>query len=78
MTVKQNLTIQLDRETLRKARVLAAKRGTSVSRLVASQIQESVQAEEAYETARRAALELLEKGLHMGGERPNREALHER
>jgi hypothetical protein len=68
----------LDTETIRKAKVLAAKRGTSVSGLVAAQIRESVQAEDAYESARRTALDLLEKGFHLGGGRPNRDGLHER
>ena len=78
MTVKQNLTIQLDRETIKKAKVLAARRGTSVSGLVAAQIRETVQAEDAYESARRTALDLLEKGLHLGGGRLGRDELHER
>ena len=78
MASKQNLTIQLDRETIRKAKVLAAKRGTSIGALVAAQIEESVQAEDAYESARRHALELLERGFHLGGGRPDRDALHER
>jgi hypothetical protein len=55
---KQNLTVQLDTVTIRKG-VLAAKRGTSVNAMVAAQIQESVEAEEAFEAARRAALEWL-------------------
>jgi hypothetical protein len=75
---KQNLTIQLDRETIRKAKVLAAKRGTSIGALVAAQIEESVQAEDAYESARRHALELLDRGFHLGGGRPDRDDLHER
>ena len=78
MSVKQNLTLQLDRETIRKAKILAAKRGTSVSGFIASQIRESVQADDAYESARRTALELLEQGFHLGGGRVNREGLHER
>ena len=78
MALKQNLTIQLDRETIRKAKILAARRGTSVGALVAAQIQESVQAEDAYETSRRHALELLDRGFHLGGGRQNRDALHER
>lgn len=78
MQTRQNLTVQLDRETIRKAKVLAAKQGTSVSGFIAAQIQASVQAEDAYETARRSALELLERGFHLGGGRMNRDALHER
>jgi predicted transcriptional regulator len=75
---KQKLTIQLDRETIRKAKVLAAKRGISIGALVAGQIRESVEAEDAYEAARREALDLLERGFHLGGGRIDRSALHER
>ena len=78
MSTKQNLTVQLDRDTIRKVKLLAAKRGTSVSSLVAAQICEAVQTEDAFESSRRTALEWLEQGFHLGGARPNREALHER
>jgi predicted transcriptional regulator len=78
MAARQNLTVQLDRDTIRKAKILAARRGTSVSALVAAQIKESVQAEDAYEAARRSALELLEQGFHLGGRRLSRDELHER
>jgi hypothetical protein len=78
MSKKQNLTVQLDGVTIRKARILAAKRGTSISAMVAAQIQESVDAEEAYEAARRTALGFLGLGFHLGGRPVNRDELHER
>lgn len=78
MQTRQNLTVQLDRETIRKAKILAAKRGTSVSGFVAAQIEASVKAEDEYDAARRSALELLERGFHLGGGRVNRDELHER
>jgi len=78
MAERQNLTVQMDRELIRKARILAAKRGTSVSGLVASELQRLVGDDEAYEAARRSALQLLEKGFHLGGKRVSREELHER
>ena len=78
MTAKQNLTLQLDQATIRKAKVLAAKRGTSISAFVAAQITESVEMDDAYESARRAALELLDRGFHFGGGRLDRDELHER
>lgn len=51
------------------ARTVAARRRTSVSRLLAEQIRESVAAEEQYEAvaARRLALELLERGSTSAG-----------
>ena len=78
MAAKQNLTVQLDRETIRRAKILAARKGTSVSTLIASHIKEAVQEDDAYAAARRAALEMLERGFHVGGGRPDRDALHER
>ncbi len=77
--VKQNLTISLDRQTLRKAKILAAKRATSISGLVAAQIDALVDEDEAYEKAKRQALALLDRGFHLGGRhRIDRETLHER
>jgi hypothetical protein len=59
---KQNVTVSLTPQTIQKAKVLAAKRSTSISGLLAQQIDVLVGAEEAYEQAERAALALLEKG----------------
>lgn len=77
--VKQNVTVSLTRETLRKAKVLAAKRETSISRLLAEQIETLVGEDEAYERAKRQASELLEQGFHLGGViRASRDEWHER
>ncbi len=76
---KQNVTISLSRQVLRKAKILAARRDTSISGLLAEQIESMVGSEEAYERAERKALDLLSKGFHMGGViRATREELHER
>ena len=76
---KQNLTISLDRRTIQKAKVVAARRSTSISGLVARQIEILVGEEEAYERAERQALMLLDQGFHLGGEvRVRRDELHER
>jgi predicted transcriptional regulator len=76
---KQNLTLSLSPETVQKAKVLAAKRSTSISGLLARQIESLVDADEAYERARRAALDLMERGFHMGGiHSVDRDKLHER
>jgi len=77
--VKQNLTISMDRDTVRKAKVLAARRSTSISALVAAQIEALVGEDESYERAKRQAMMLLERGFHLGGtHRADRTALHER
>jgi hypothetical protein len=76
---KQNITLSLDRQVLRKARILAARRETSISGLIAQQIESLVGQEEAYERAERQARELLEKGFHLGGViRSSRDEWHER
>jgi hypothetical protein len=78
-TSKQNVTISLNRQTLRKAKVLAARRATSISGLLAEQIEILVGEEEAYERARRQAMMLLDQGAHLGGViRGTRDDLHER
>jgi hypothetical protein len=61
---RQKITISLNKETLQKVRVLAARRATSISRLVEDQI-ESLAGQE--EQARRQALMLLDQGFHVGG-----------
>ena len=77
--MKQNLTVSLDRQTVRKAKILAAKRGTSVSGLLARQIEDLVGEDEAYERDERQALALLETGFRLGGTiQASRDELHER
>lgn len=76
---KQNVTISLTRQTLQKIRVLAARRATSISGLIADQVEILVGEEEAYERAQRQAMALLDQGFHMGGViRASRDELHER
>jgi hypothetical protein len=76
---KQNLTVSLDRQTIRKAKIVAARRSTSISGLLAQQIEILVGEEEAYALAERQALALLEQGFHLGGAiRADRDKLHER
>jgi hypothetical protein len=77
--MKQNVTIRLDRQTIRKAKIVAARRNTSISGLLALQIEILVGEEEAYEQAERQAVALLDKGFHLGGGASvSREELHER
>jgi len=50
--LKQNITLKLDASVLKEARVLAAERGSSVSRLLAEKLEELVTAARGYERAR--------------------------
>jgi hypothetical protein len=77
----QNVTLSLPKETLQQAKLIAVRRETSLSRLLAGLIQGLVKSEERYELARRRHLTLLEQGFDLGtGGRPaaSREELHER
>jgi predicted transcriptional regulator len=75
----QNVTVRLDRRTLRKAKILAAKRNTSISGLLTEQIEALVGEDDAYEQAQRRALALLDQGFHLGGRSGvTRDEWHER
>ena len=67
MMATQNLTLKLPVETVRKAKVVAAERGTSISALVATKIEELVGEDAEYEGAKRRAFEWLKHGWHLGG-----------
>ncbi len=77
--MKQNITVSLDRELIRQARIVAARRGTSVSKLLAAELARTVEEADTYQRAQRQALATLDKGFHMGGQPlPPRDELHER
>jgi predicted transcriptional regulator len=73
---KTNLTIQLDDEVIRRAKVLAAKRGTSVSALVARQLGDLVAEDDRYDAARQRALELMARAAPRGGRTWTRDDLY--
>ena len=76
---KQNVTISLNPETIRKAKILAAKRSTSISGLLAEHLEALTSEDEAYERAKRSAVSTMRKGFHLGGViTASREELHER
>ena len=76
---KQNVTVSLSTQTIERARILAAKRSTSISGLLEEQIEALVGQEEAYESSRRTALRLMEQGFRLGGGPSTpRDQLHER
>jgi hypothetical protein len=63
----QNLTLKLQAETIRKAKIVAAERNASISALVAAKIEELVGEDAKYRAARRRALQWLSQGWHLGG-----------
>jgi hypothetical protein len=79
VSTARNITLTLDEETLRGARVLAASRGVSVSALLRTELARLVGRQQGYEKARASAKRRLERGQAMGGGRlVSREDLHDR
>ena len=77
--MQRNITLTLDDELIQKARVLAARRNSSVSALLREELSRLVAEDEAYENAKRAALQRLEQGSRLGGgPLPPREELYDR
>jgi len=77
--MKTNITLKLDRDLLRRVRVLAAEKDTSVSALLAEQLEKAVRDREEYDAAKRRALAILKKGFDLGYTRPaSRDEMHER
>jgi hypothetical protein len=75
----KKLTITLEEKVARWARIKAAERNTSVSRLVGEVLQERMQAEENYGLAMEQYLSQGPQMLKQSGTRyPRREELHER
>ncbi|NPV04861.1 MAG: hypothetical protein HPY67_09030 [Syntrophaceae bacterium] len=76
---KQNITLSLDKDVIRKARLLSARRSTSISRLLSEELERLVRDHERYEQAQKSALAALRKGFHLGGKPlARRDELHDR
>lgn len=77
----RNITLSLPEEVLREAKVLAARRGTSVSALLTGTLVDLVERESGYAAAKERSLAVFEKGSDLGtGGRIgwDRAELHER
>jgi len=60
--MKANITVEVDDQLARELRALAARRGISLSQLVAEQLEVSVWEDATYGRARRRSLQRLAKG----------------
>jgi len=81
MDKTQNVTLAIPKELLRKAKIIAIQKNTSLSGLLTQTLTEMVSSQEMYEQARQHNLELLRQGFDFGtqgGLTWNREDLHER
>lgn len=77
--MKRNITLKLDADLLRDARVLAAEEGRSVSALLTDRLEALVRERKAFDRARRRSLARLREGLDLRWAPPkSRDTLHER
>jgi predicted transcriptional regulator len=78
---KQNVTLSLPKDLLRKAKILAASQNKSLSYILRKSLEEIVAEADGYKKARTRQLRMLEKGLSLGTRgriEKAREKLHER
>jgi hypothetical protein len=76
----QNITLSISKKVLEKIETLAAKRQTSVSKLLTDALEKLIDDETGYAESRQRQLEWLEHGFNLGlnGNKPSsREELHE-
>ena len=77
--MRQNITLSLDKDLIQKAKVISAKRRSSVSNMLSQELQKIVESAEKYEVAKRKAISDLRTGYHLGGIiTASRKELHER
>ena len=77
--MKQNITLSIDNELIKKAKLMVAKKETSVTKLLTEQLAKVVSEDEQYDSAKKRALAILKRGFHLGGcTIAKREELYER
>ena len=65
--MKQNITLSLEKELIKKGKIVAAKKETSISKMLGELLKEIVDKEDQYEAAKRNALQILQQGINLGG-----------
>lgn len=77
--MKTNVTLKLDADLLREARVIAAEEGRSISALVSDRLEAIVRERKAFDKARRRAMARLREGFDLQWTpSKSRDDLHER
>jgi hypothetical protein len=77
--MKQNVTLSVEKDLIKKGKVVAARKDSSISKMLSDLLKTMVENDDHYEAAKRSAFQLLKKGLHLGGTVTwKREDLYER
>ena len=78
-SMKTNITLKIEADLIREARVLAAEEGTSISALLATKLEQVVRERKGYQVARKRAQARLRKGFDLRWTPPrSRDELHDR
>jgi metal-responsive CopG/Arc/MetJ family transcriptional regulator len=78
-STKVNVTVKIEKDLLRKIRIIAAEEGTSISAIVADAIERKSTENGHYEEAKRRAIALMNSGIELNWEKPlSRDEMHER
>ncbi len=81
METTQNVTLAIPKDVLRKAKIIAVQRNTSLSGLLTQTLTDMVSHGEAYDQARQRNVALLDEGFDLGTRGKitwKRDELHER
>lgn len=81
MVTTQNVTLAIPKDVLRKAKILAVQKNTSLSALLTQTLENLVAHQEAYEQARQHNLAILKSGYDLGTRGEiiwKRDEIHER
>ena len=76
--MKQNLTLSLEKDVIKKAKLLAAHHDTSVTALLSGYIEKMAAEDEVYQASKVRALKAMENGIPYASQRAPRDGLHER
>ena len=63
--MKSNVTLKIEEDLLREARVLAAEEGSSISALLADRLEQAILQRKGYDQARRNAVARLRSGFDL-------------
>ena len=77
--MKQNITLSIEKDLLKKAKFLAVQRNSSISQMLSRELEKMVSDADKYEIAKKKALITLKSGFRMGGKiTAARDELHAR
>lgn len=76
--MKQNLTLSLEKDVIKKAKLLAAHHDTSVTALISGYIEKMATEDDVYQAAKVRALKAMKEGIPYASKRVSRDELHER